>query len=62
MLVCDALHADRLVYGDGLALSPGAPAMPVGTACRVCARQECTFRQEEPVVAFVRAGPHGGQE
>lgn len=50
MLFCDALHADRLVYGDGLDLSPRAPATPVGQACRVCVRRDCGWRQEEPIL------------
>ncbi|WBY03871.1 short-chain fatty acyl-CoA regulator family protein [Ramlibacter tataouinensis] len=49
MLFCDALHADRTVYGDGLDLSPQAPATPVGQACRVCVRRGCDWRQEEPL-------------
>jgi hypothetical protein len=55
MLMCDALQADRLVYGDGLDLSGSAPATPVGTACRVCARRDCEFRQEEPIVGVADA-------
>lgn len=49
MLFCDALHADRLVYGDGMDLTPRAPATPVGQACRVCVRRDCSWRQEEPL-------------
>jgi predicted transcriptional regulator len=47
MLFCDAVHADRTVYGDGLDLSPRAPATPVGQACRVCVRRGCAWRQEQ---------------
>jgi predicted transcriptional regulator len=50
MLVCDALHADQLVYGDGLDLSAAAPHTPVGPACRVCARRDCSWRQEAPII------------
>ena len=49
MLFCDALHADRMVYGDGMDLTPRAPATPVGQACRVCVRRDCGWRQEEPL-------------
>ncbi len=49
MLFCDALHADRTVYGDGMDLTPHAPATPVGQACRVCVRRDCGWRQEEPL-------------
>jgi predicted transcriptional regulator len=50
MLMCESLHADRLIYADGLDMSPGAPATPVGTACRVCVRTGCSSRQEEPIL------------
>ena len=50
MLACDAHYADQTVYGDGLDLSSAAPATPVGANCRVCARQGCAYRQEDPVV------------
>ncbi|MCC7040116.1 MAG: DUF2083 domain-containing protein [Burkholderiales bacterium] len=51
MLACDALHADRTVYGDGLDLSSAAPAVPVGPSCRLCVRRDCLYREEEPIVA-----------
>jgi predicted transcriptional regulator/transcriptional regulator with XRE-family HTH domain len=50
MLACDALHADHTVYADGLDLSPGSPAIPVGSNCRLCARRECAYRQEDPII------------
>jgi predicted transcriptional regulator/transcriptional regulator with XRE-family HTH domain len=50
MLFCDALQADRLVYGDGLDLSPAAPATPVGQTCRVCVRRDCAWREEDPII------------
>jgi XRE family transcriptional regulator, fatty acid utilization regulator len=50
MLACDALHADQTVYADGLDLSSGAPAVPVGSNCRLCPRRECAYRQEEPII------------
>lgn len=56
MLMCEALHAGQLVYGDGLDLSERAPSTPVGQACRVCVRQACAHRQEDPIID---AGPHG---
>ncbi len=51
MLACDALHADRTVYGDGLDLSSAAPGVPVGANCRLCARRECVYREEAPIIA-----------
>lgn len=50
MLACDALHADRTVYGAGLDLSPGAPAVPVGSNCRLCVRRDCAYREEDPII------------
>jgi predicted transcriptional regulator/transcriptional regulator with XRE-family HTH domain len=50
MLACNALHADRLVYADGLNLASGAPAVPVGPHCRLCVRRHCASRQEAPIV------------
>lgn len=50
MLACDALVADRTVYGDGLDLASAAPAAPVGASCRVCVRAECAYRQEDAVI------------
>ena len=50
MLACDALHADRTVYGEGIDLSSTAPAIPVGPNCRLCVRHDCWYRQEDPIV------------
>lgn len=50
MLVCDALHADQTVYGDGLDLSSAAPAVPVGPNCRLCVRRDCVYREEDPII------------
>lgn len=50
MLACDALYADQLVYGDGLDLRSQAPAAAVGTNCRLCVRQDCLYREEDPVI------------
>lgn len=50
MLACDALHADKTVYGAGLDLSSAGPAVPVGPSCRLCVRRDCVYRAEEPIV------------
>ncbi|MCI4665398.1 MAG: short-chain fatty acyl-CoA regulator family protein [Neomegalonema sp.] len=47
MLACDAVHADRLVYSDGLALGAAGHPTPVGPSCRICVRRDCVYRQEE---------------
>lgn len=50
MLACDALYADQTVYGDGIDSSSAAPAVPVGPNCRLCARRECAYREEDPII------------
>ena len=50
MLACDALHADQTVYAGGLDLGSGAPAVPVGSNCRLCPRRDCAYRQEDPII------------
>ena len=49
MLGCDALYARDVVYGDGLDLTARSVSEPVGSACRVCTREECRHRQEHPI-------------
>ena len=49
MLACDVLNADKLVYGDGLDLSLGGRADPVGSTCLLCPRPDCAHRQEASV-------------
>lgn len=44
MLGCDAVHAGRLVYGDGLAGGGENLAAPVGFNCRSCTRPDCGQR------------------
>ena len=47
MLACETVHADRLVYSDGL--DPGGRADPVGTTCALCPRTSCAHRQETAI-------------
>jgi predicted transcriptional regulator/DNA-binding XRE family transcriptional regulator len=47
MIACDALHADRTVYGIGLDLADATADVPVGPSCRLCPRHDCPDRQEE---------------
>lgn len=49
MLACDALHADRTVYAEGLDFHAANAALPVGSTCRQCQRHRCQHRQEPPV-------------
>lgn len=54
MLACDALHADRTVYGRDLNLGESTLAVPVGPTCRLCVRRDCMHRQED--IANTAAG------
>ena len=47
MLACDALHADRTVYGQGLDIDDLSVDVLVGPSCRLCTRADCPSRQEE---------------
>ncbi len=49
MLICDARQADKTVYADGLDLSSGQAAAPVGLSCRLCPRSDCRFRNEDQI-------------
>ena len=43
-LGCDARHAHRLVYADGLGLDAPERAVPIGSGCKVCDREHCVQR------------------
>ncbi|MBD3750810.1 MAG: DUF2083 domain-containing protein, partial [Sphingobacteriales bacterium] len=45
-LVCDAQHAERLVY---VRPESDRTPTPVGMACRLCHRASCTSRAEPPI-------------
>lgn len=53
MLACDAIHADRTVYGDGLDLSSRELTVPVGPGCRLCARTDCQHRAEDAILTRI---------
>jgi hypothetical protein len=46
-LGCDAKHAHRIAYADGLDLAH-TPATPVGPACAICPRLQCAYRATAP--------------
>ncbi len=50
MMACDSLHADQTVYGDGLTNSSPSMATPIGSTCRLCSRETCRYRQEDPII------------
>lgn len=52
MLACDAIHADRTVYSEGIDFNGDDNALPVGSTCRQCERQRCQHRQEPPVTSY----------
>ncbi|MEV5706010.1 short-chain fatty acyl-CoA regulator family protein [Actinoallomurus sp. NPDC052274] len=43
-LGCEARHAHRLVYGEGIALDDPRAATPIGRGCRICERRDCAQR------------------
>ena len=46
-LVCEARHADRLIYAQGQA--HGNAPTPIGLTCRLCHRTACTSRSDPPI-------------
>ncbi|MCR9177966.1 MAG: short-chain fatty acyl-CoA regulator family protein [Alphaproteobacteria bacterium] len=52
MLACDAIHADRTVYAEGIDLVATQAASEVGPSCRLCPRTDCMQREEEPILGL----------
>jgi predicted transcriptional regulator/transcriptional regulator with XRE-family HTH domain len=50
MLACPAADAGRVAYGDGIDRTTAMA--PIGTICRLCPRDACGHRQEEPLIAW----------
>ncbi|KAA9221518.1 acetate metabolism transcriptional regulator RamB [Corynebacterium amycolatum] len=48
-LGCEARHAERTVYADGLDLADLDAATPIGAGCRVCSREACPQRAFPPI-------------
>jgi predicted transcriptional regulator len=48
-LGCDLLHADRLVYSQGLALNDKSTRTLIGAGCKVCDRVSCAQRAFPPL-------------
>ncbi len=48
-LGCDLLHAERLVYSQGLSLSDPATRTLIGAGCKVCERTRCPQRAFPPL-------------
>ena len=49
MLACNVLHADKIVYAQGLNLADTGADVRVGPTCRLCTRSDCASRQEDPL-------------
>nr|WP_269325010.1 short-chain fatty acyl-CoA regulator family protein [Chondromyces apiculatus] len=48
-LGCDARHAGRLVYSQGLDLDDPSAPTPIGAGCKVCERKGCPQRAFPPM-------------
>ena len=45
---CEISHARQMIYSDGIDLDFANTAVPVGSACRLCERLDCTQRAAPP--------------
>jgi len=50
LLAYDVLYADDVVYSDGLDLTQAGNVTEVGPNCRLCPREDCQFRQDDPIL------------
>jgi XRE family transcriptional regulator, fatty acid utilization regulator len=50
MLACDINHGDKTVYSEGVEQVRGEAAEPVGPNCRVCTREDCRHRADDPML------------
>lgn len=57
-LGCEARHAHRTVYSQGLDLTDVAAATPIGVGCRLCERPNCPQRAFPPINAELRIDAH----
>ncbi|HYE51211.1 MAG TPA: short-chain fatty acyl-CoA regulator family protein [Azospirillaceae bacterium] len=48
-LGCEVAHADQLVYAAGINLRDADTAMPIGSSCKVCDRDDCRHRAFPPI-------------
>jgi predicted transcriptional regulator/DNA-binding XRE family transcriptional regulator len=62
-LGCEARHAERLIYADGLGLGAAEMPDPIGITCRACPRETCAHRafpaahQDIPRTDYIRTDP-----
>ena len=57
-LGCEARHADRTVYAQGLDLEDLSGATPIGAGCRVCPRENCAQRAFPPIHEEITIDAH----
>lgn len=57
-LGCEARHAKRTVYADGLDLGDLDAATPIGAGCRVCSRDDCPQRAFPPISRDIDINMH----
>lgn len=57
-LGCEARHADRTVYAEGLDLDDLSGATPIGAGCRVCPREKCAQRAFPPIHEEITIDAH----
>ncbi len=60
-LGCDLRHAERLVYAKGLNTKDPSAAMPIGTGCKVCHRNDCGQRAFPALDKPLRIDPNSRQ-
>lgn len=57
-LGCEARHAERTVYSQGMDLENFTGATPIGAGCRVCTRDNCAQRAFPPVHRTITIDAH----
>ncbi|WP_333618680.1 short-chain fatty acyl-CoA regulator family protein, partial [Dietzia sp.] len=57
-LGCEARHAHRTVYSQGLDLSDSEAATPIGIGCRLCERPNCPQRAFPPISSELQVDEH----
>jgi predicted transcriptional regulator/transcriptional regulator with XRE-family HTH domain len=50
MLACDINHGDKTIYDTGPEYTLSSAAEPVGPNCRICPREECQHRADDPIL------------
>lgn len=57
-LGCELRHAPRAVYSDGLDLTDTSAAVPIGSGCRMCPRNNCPQRAFPPIDRPINVDAH----